>query len=113
MPRTSRRIVVSAVVLALTVALATPPAQARESATYLDTLTAKVGAWVTALWPWSAVRTEGSGGADPNGRSKRLNREAAGLARASFNANRGRVVSRPVQTLDCVNGTSDPNGCPH
>jgi hypothetical protein len=112
MPRSYRRLAVITSALVLAMALAGPPAQAREAAGIFDTLSAQVAHWMAAWWPWSpspqgtvngghltishasdAVRVRGVVGARPVGAV-------------------GRPVLRPVQTTTCIAPSTDPNGCP-
>jgi hypothetical protein len=106
--RPSHRLATSALVLAVLLALAAPPAQAGTRSSLLDNLGAKVQTWLTAWWPGAGIQTDGT--TDPHGRLnvKSHARPAAGRSGGMFNANRRR---HPIIRPECgVN--PDPNGCP-
>jgi hypothetical protein len=100
----------TALVLAMLLALAAPPAQAAGS--FLDTLGAKVQGWATAWWPWPAAASHGIVPADPNGgaRSNGGAVHGGGRALGHGGGQPGRVLP-PVAKPLC-NTNPDPNGCP-
>ena len=109
--RLSHRLAVTTLALALLLALAAPPAQAAQSAGALDTLTAKVHTWLSALWPWGGASADSALLTDPNGRA-----HAGALAvhspagpHGSLKAHHG-VRGRNLRP-GCDNGlVVDPNG---
>ena len=103
--RLSHRLTVTTLALALLLALAAPPAQAAQSASALDTLTAKVQTWLSALWPWAGASTKSRGLTDPNGRG-----HVAGVATSA--GHHGRQLVGPIRPACDNSGVTDPNGCP-
>ena len=106
--RLSHRPVVSALVLAVLLALAAPPAQAAQGSSLLDHLGSKVQTWLASWLP--GVRVDGAGVSEPNGGGALAGRaQQAG----SGNHHQGRAF-HPVIRPQCDTGTnSDPNGgCP-
>jgi|ERR1700732_4480580 len=103
--RLSHRPVVSALVLAVLLALAAPPAQAAQGSSLLDHLGSKVQTWLASWLPGvrveSAGLTEPKGGAVLGGRARQA---------GSGNHHQGRAF-HPVIRPQCDNGShSDPNG---
>jgi hypothetical protein len=106
--RLSHRPAISALVLAVLLALAAPPAQAAQGSSLLDHLGSKVQTWLASWLP--GVRIDGVGltshdaGAASGGRGRQA---------GSRNHREGRAF-HPVIRPQCDNASgSDPNGCPH
>jgi len=103
--RLSHRPVVSALVLAVLLALAAPPAQAAQGSSLLDHLGSKVQTWLASWLPGvrvdSAGLTEPKGGAALGGRARQA---------GSGNHHQGRAF-HPVIRPQCEEGSHpDPNG---
>jgi hypothetical protein len=97
--RLSHRLAVSALLLAVALALGAPPAQASTNFSALESLGAKVQTWLTGWLPRSAG-TDAGGLTDPNGR---------GHLRLPVKGSPGGPIIKPA----CDNaGSTDPNGCP-
>jgi hypothetical protein len=103
--RLSHRPVVSALVLAVLLALAAPPAQAAQGSSLLDHLGSKVQTWLASWLP--GVRIDGAGLTEPKG-------EAAPMGRArqagSGNHHQGRAFHPVIRPLCPSGSVSDPNG---
>jgi hypothetical protein len=97
----------SALVLAVLLALAAPPAQASGGSTLLDNLGAKVQIWLAGWLPGGRIEAIGainpSRGAAFGGRVRQQGIEGRG-------SHQSRSI-RPVIRPEC-NSVSDPNGCP-
>jgi hypothetical protein len=106
--RLSHRPVVSALVLAVLLALAAPPAQAAQGSSLLDHLGSKVQSWLASWLPGvridSAGLTEPNGGAAPVGRARQA---------GSGNHREGRAFHPVIRPQCDGSSNSDPNGCPH
>jgi len=100
----------SALVLAVLLALAAPPAQAAERSTLLDHLGAKVQTWLVGWLP--GIRIDGQDTTDSNGRVAIADhaRQAAGGASGRITTEKGRTF-HPIIRPQC-NPAVDPNGCP-
>ncbi len=103
--RLSHRPVVSALVLAVLLALAAPPAQAAQGSGLLDHLGSKVQSWLASWLP--GVRVDGAGVSAPNG-GKEL--EGRAQQAGSWNHHQGRAF-HPVIRPQCDSTSHpDPNG---
>src|ERR1700726_4993419 len=105
--RLSHRPAISALVLAVLLALAAPPAQAAQGSSLLDHLGSKVQTWLASWLP--GVRVDGGGVSEPNGGGALAGRaQQAG----SGNHHQGRAF-HPVIRPQCEGSPgADPNGCP-
>jgi hypothetical protein len=103
--RLSHRPAISALVLAVFLALAAPPAQAVQGSSLLDHLGSKVQTWLASWLP--GVRMDGAGVSEARGGAA-----AGGRAReaGSGTHHQGRAF-HPVIRPQCDNGSNtDPNG---
>jgi hypothetical protein len=101
----SHRLAISALALAMLLALAAPPAQA---SSLLDHLGAKVQTWLAAWLPGAG--TQGEGTTDPNGRAVSHARLPAGHVIGSPDRHAGRSFHPGIKPACGTN--NDPNGCP-
>jgi hypothetical protein len=105
--RLSHRPVVSALVLAVLLALAAPPAQAAQGSSLLDHLGSKVQTWLASWLPGvridGAGLTEPKGGVAPGGRARQV---------GSGNYRQGRAFHPVIRPACDGSPSSDPNGCP-
>jgi hypothetical protein len=112
MPRSNRRLAVLTSVLVVALALAGPPAQAREAGGLIDNLSAQVTSWMAAWWPWSASPK----GMTNIGHVKTSHAADALRVRAVVGGRAAGAVERPgggpAKTAVCINPAADPNGCP-
>lgn len=105
--RLSHRTAVSALVLAVLLALAAPPAQAAQGSSLLGSLGSKVQSWLASWLP--GLRMDGAGvseherGTSPGGEA----RQGGGS-----NHREGRAYHPVILPACDVNPSSDPNGCP-
>ena|ERR1700719_59411 len=103
--RLSHRPVVSALALAVLLALAAPPAQAAQGSSLLDHLGSKVQTWLASWLP--GVRTDGAGVNAPNGGAAL---GSHGRQAGSAGHHEGRAF-HPVIRPQCDSGGQiDPNG---
>jgi len=102
----SHRLVVSALFLAVLLALAPPPAQASTSSGVLDSLGAKVQSWLAAWLP--ATGLKGSSATATSGRTSVVT-QAQVPATGSGRKRSGRSI-HPIIKPGC-SITTDPNGC--
>ena len=106
--RLSHRPAISALVLAVLLFLAAPPAQAAQGSSLLDHLGSKVQTWLASWLP--GVRIDGAGVTEPHGRAAA---PGHGQQAGSAGHHEGRAF-HPVIRPQCDNSSgSDPNGCPH
>jgi hypothetical protein len=103
--RLSHRPVVSALVLAVLLALAAPPAQAAQGSSLLDHLGSKVQSWLASWLP--GVRVESAGVTEPKGGVAPVGRARQG---GSGNHRQGRAFHRVIRPLCDNGGQVDPNG---
>ena len=103
--RLSHRPVVSALVLAVLLALAAPPAQAAQGSSLLDHLGSKVQSWLASWLPGvrveSAGVTEPKGGAAPGGHGRQA---------GSAGHHEGRAFHPVIRPQCDGSSNSDPNG---
>ena len=105
--RLSHRPVVSALVLAVLLALAAPPAQAAQGSSLVDQLGSKVQSWLASWLP--GVRVESAGVTEPKGGAALGGRA---WQAGSGNHHQGRAF-HPVIRPQCDGSPgADPNGCP-
>ena len=106
--RLSHRFAISALLLAVLLVLAAPPAQAGTGSSFLDSVGAKVQSWLAAWLPAAGIQSEsatsGSGRANVGSHAKL----AAGRLGGSPGGYRGH---HPVIRPQC-GPINDPNGCP-
>jgi len=105
--RLSHRLVVSALFLAVLLALAPPPAQAGTSSGVLDNLGAKVQSWLAAWLPASGLKDEGVKA--PSGRTSAGTQAQQTLGRPGAQPRGHHGGVGPIKPL--CNGINDPNGC--
>jgi len=105
--RPYNRLAVGALLFAVLLALAAPPAQAAQGSSFLDHLGSKVQSWLASWLP--GVRVDGAGLVDHKGGAAQGGRaQEAGRG----NPRQGRAF-HPVIRTQCDNiGVPDPNGCP-
>ena len=106
--RLSHRFAISALLLAVLLVLAAPPAQAGTGSSLLDSLGAKVQSWLAAWLPAAGIQGESATarvGAHVPG-----SLTTPGVGRHGDGA--GRSVHRGRIRVECI-GPNDPNGCPH
>lgn len=109
--RPSHRLTVSALLLAVLLALGAPPVQATSpTAGALEALGAKVQTWLAGWLPGSAVESRGM--IDPNGHVYQAVPSPKSLATGGSGHTAGRAPRGGGIKVQCV-GTPDPNGCPH
>jgi len=103
--RPSHRPAISALVLAVLLALAAPPAQAAQGSSALDSLGSRVQTWLASWLP--GVRIDSAGLTEPNGRAP-----LASHARqaGSPNHHQGRVIHPVIRPLCDIGIGVDPNG---
>jgi len=104
--RLSHRLVVSALFLAVLLALAPPPAQAGTSSGVLDNLGAKVQSWLAAWLPASGLKDEGVKA--PSGRTS-AGSHAQAPATELGRKRSGRSMHPIIKPACSI--TTDPNGC--
>jgi hypothetical protein len=103
--RPSHRPAISALVLAILLALAAPPAQAAQGSPFLDNLGSKVQTWLASWLP--GIRIDGAGMTEASGRASLAGH---GRQAGSSNHHQGRVI-HPVIRPQCDIGIGvDPNG---
>jgi hypothetical protein len=109
--RPSHRLAICALVLAVLLALAAPPAQAGTRSSLLGNLGAGVQTWLTAWWPGAGLQDPGT--TDANGRAnvKGSSQLPAGPLAGSPASHRERSGHRLIKPVCTPIG--DPNGCPH
>jgi len=105
--RPVHRPAICALLLAVLLILAAPPAQAAQGSSFLDHLGSKVQSWLATWLPGVRVDgaglTEDKGGAGSGGRAQEAGRG---------NHRQGRAF-HPVIRPECDNNSGvDPNGCP-
>ena len=103
--RLSHRPAISALALAVLLALAAPPAQAAQGSSLLDHLGSKVQTWLASWLP--GVRIDGAGVAEPHGGAAAAHRAPQA---GSGNHHQGKAF-HPVIRPQCDNNSiPDPNG---
>jgi hypothetical protein len=110
--RRSHRLVVTALALAVLLALAAPPAQASQRSSLLDTLGAKVQTWLSAWLPgWAG--SDGRGMIAPKGSVNRGGDvpKAGATPGGADGRKAGRAPRGGRIRVEC-SGQSNPDGCP-
>lgn len=103
--RLSHRPAISALVLAVFLALAAPPAQAAQGSSLLDHLGSKVQTWLASWLP--GVRVDRAGLTEPNGRAA-----LGDHGRQAGNHHEGRAFHPVIRPQCDTSPGADPNGCP-
>jgi hypothetical protein len=109
--RLSHRFAVSALLLAVLLLLAAPPAQAGSRSSLLDNLGAKVQSWLAAWLPGAGIQGEGATARVGQSQGAHIpgSLTTPGVGRHGDDA--GRSVHHSRIRVECA-GQSDPNGCP-
>jgi len=104
--RPVHRPAICALLLAVLLVLAAPPAQAAQGSGFLDHLGSKVQSWLASWLP--GVRVDGAGLVDNKGGAAQGGR----AQEAGRNLRQGRAFHPVIRPACDVNPSSDPNGCP-
>jgi hypothetical protein len=106
--RPYNRLAVGALLFAVLLALAAPPAQAAQGSSFLDHLGSKVQSWL-ASWLPGGVRVDGAGLVDHEGGAAQEGRaQEAGRG----NHRQGRAFHPVIRPQCDISPGGDPNGCP-
>jgi hypothetical protein len=110
--RRSHRLVVTALVLTVLLALAAPPVQASQRSSLFDTLGAKVQAWLSAWLPgWAG--SDGRGMIEPQSHVYRGGDvpKAGAAPRGADGRKAGRAPRGGRIRVEC-SASTNPDGCP-